>query len=300
MKKWLGVVGVMAITLTMTGCLKESGSSGDASGDAYSKDASASASSLTNIKQVPFSKDKVYKVAVDADYLPMGFEENGNLKGFSTELFELAAQKAGIKYDIQAIPFDQVFKMTEEGSVDVIASSVSITPERERDYGFSDAYFISGAAILVKKDSPIKDFNDLIKKGVKVAVEKGTSSNTTISEVKNVNVEDIIAVNGGADEASSFVKNGKADAAYGELPIYNYQVSQNKDLKVIEDTIKNQADFFGFLSRKSEKELLDKINYGLNQARIDGSYVALYEKYFGKDTAGAGEEALKAKVDASK
>lgn len=281
MKKWLGIVGVMAVTLTMTGCLKDSGSSSDASGAAYSKDASGP--SIAEIKQVPFSKDKVYKIAVDADYLPMGYEENGEVRGFSTELFQLAAQKAGIKYDIKALPFDQVFKMVEDGDIDVIAASASITPERERDYAFSDAYFISGAAILVKKDSGIKDFNDLIKKGVKVAVEKGTSSNTTLSEVKGVNVEDIYAVAGGAQEATDLVKNGKADAAYGELPIYNYQVSKNPDLKVIEDTIKNQADFFGFLSRKSEKELLDKINYGLNQARIDGSYVALYEKYFGKE-----------------
>lgn len=285
MKKWLSVLGIAAMSVSLTACLNnnESSSSKDASG--AGKEASGGAVEVKTVTQIPFSKEKVYVIGVDSDFLPMGYEENGEFKGFSTELATMAAERAGVKYKIEAVPFDVIFDKLEEGKVDIIASSASITPEREKRYLFTDAYFISGSGILIKKDNKdIQDFNDLIKKGIRVSVEKGTNSNTVIADVKGVNVEDIEPVQSSQDAVCNVLK-GKTQAAYGELSIYNYQASQNPSLKVIEDTVKQQADFYGFLSRNNEAELINKFNDGLNQVRIDGNYAKLYEKYFGNSSA---------------
>jgi putative glutamine transport system substrate-binding protein len=98
--------------------------------------------------------------------------------------------------------------MLNNGDIDMIVATMTISEERKKEVDFSDVYFDAGQSLLVKKGSPIKGLEDL-KKGTKVLAVKGSTSalnirekapDTTVLEFENYT------------EAFTALKSGQGDA----------------------------------------------------------------------------------------
>ncbi len=62
------------------------------------------------------------------------------------------AVKIDANLEILAVPFDGILGNLASGTCDVVASSVTITEEREQEVDFTEPYFDADQSLLVKKD----------------------------------------------------------------------------------------------------------------------------------------------------
>ncbi|MEG2005148.1 MAG: transporter substrate-binding domain-containing protein, partial [Bilophila sp.] len=124
---------------------------------------------------VPVSaKDLV--VAHDTNFMPFEFKgPDGKFTGFDIELWQQLAKIVGVSYTFQPMDFNGIIPGLQTGNVDVGIAGMTITPERAKVVKFSDGYYTSGLAILVREDEKqITKLEDLA--GKNVAVKTGTSS----------------------------------------------------------------------------------------------------------------------------
>ena len=100
--------------------------------------------------------------------------------------------------------------MLESGKVNTIANQITVTPEREEKYYFSEPYVYSGAQIIVKKgNDTIKSFDDL--KGKKVGVDLGSNYEKIVKD-KDENTEIKILTYQNTDAAFNELLLGRIDA----------------------------------------------------------------------------------------
>ena len=82
---------------------------------------------------------------------PFVIEENGELAGFSIELWKNIAQELDIKSEFRkTVSVTELLNEVKSKQVDVGISAISVTAQRERDFDFSQPIFDSGLQILVR------------------------------------------------------------------------------------------------------------------------------------------------------
>ncbi len=82
---------------------------------------------------------------------PFVIEENGELSGFSIELWNNIATQLGVQSEFKKYPnIKELLKAVEKNQVDLGIAAISITAEREQKFDFSYPIFFSGLQILVR------------------------------------------------------------------------------------------------------------------------------------------------------
>jgi polar amino acid transport system substrate-binding protein len=93
------------------------------------------------------------KVCSDIPYAPMEFEGEGprglQYTGFDIELLDAMAATMDAKLQIIDSEFDGILGNLSAGTCDVVASSLTITPERQKEVDFTEPYFDADQSLLV-------------------------------------------------------------------------------------------------------------------------------------------------------
>jgi polar amino acid transport system substrate-binding protein len=103
---------------------------------------------------VPVTNGKTLKIGTRI-ITPFVTEENGELGGFSIELWKNIAQELDVKST-----FDKVENVTDllnkvkSKQSDLAIAAISVTSQREQDFDFSQPIFDSGLQILVRSQGP--------------------------------------------------------------------------------------------------------------------------------------------------
>ena len=211
-------------------------------------------------------------------YQPFQFEQGGKIVGFDVDMIDLVAKELGVKQAIVDTPFEGIQSGEDLNArkCDIAAAAMTITPEREEKIAFSAPYFDANQALLVKKGSGIKGLEDL--QGKTLGVQSGTTGKMYAEEnapegVQLKDYEDL------ALELGS-VKSGQIPAAINDIPVLLDYVKQNPELEVA--TQFKTGEQYGFGLKKGTSEELKKVvDQVIRQARSDGTYDRLYEKWFG-------------------
>jgi len=97
---------------------------------------------------------ETYTVASDTTWPPFEWADAaGNLYGFDLDAMRCIAAVEGYEIDIISYDWDIIFDDVGIGRVDIGASGATITEERELKVDFSDPYWTSDQAIMVRADS---------------------------------------------------------------------------------------------------------------------------------------------------
>jgi polar amino acid transport system substrate-binding protein len=212
-------------------------------------------------------------VGSDIPYPPFEEGKPGNYTGFDVELVEAIAENIGRTAEFQDTSFDTIFLDLAQGKFDVVASAATITEEREKTVDFSNPYYISEQAILVKEGSDVDSVEAL--SGIKVGVQQGTTGQEFVDE--QVDATEVRPYPQGPDAVNA-VKSGAVDAVVMDIPVAENAVAAGGGLEVSAAIPTDEE--YGFAVDQGETELREEINQGLEEAIEDGTYAALYEKYF--------------------
>ena len=220
-------------------------------------------------------------VATEGTYRPFSYHEDGSgeLVGYDVEVAEAVAEKLGLEVEFQETQWDAIFAGLDAGRFDVIANQVSINPEREEQYLFSEPYTVSPGVIVVKEgDTSISSFDDLAGK---TTAQSLTSNWYELAQESGANVE---AVEGWA-QAVALLEQGRVDATINDELTYLDYVNTNgqSGLEVAAET--DDPSLSAFALTKDKQALVDAIDEALAELRDEGVLAELGEKYFGADVS---------------
>jgi len=102
------------------------------------------------------------RFGTDAANEPQAFVDGSQkVVGFDIELATYVAKKLNMQLEVVNMEFGGLIPALAAGKVDMIGSGMSITAERSKKVLFSESYFNSGIAALVRGDIKTDNFNTL-------------------------------------------------------------------------------------------------------------------------------------------
>jgi ABC-type amino acid transport substrate-binding protein/phage tail protein X len=219
---------------------------------------------------------------VQLDFKPFSFYgEDGRRTGFEIDfLHEFAKRWIGDANAVTylPVPTDERIPTLQKGRADLIAAALSETPQRAEQVDFSLTYFKDGQRLLVPDASEIADVCAIQGKRV-AAVEGSTSVDNIKNKAKECGFElhDLIAFRR-HDDAVKALLEGKVDVFTSDaLALRAY--AEGRPLKVVGDPFSEEA--YGFAVAKGDARLLQLIDKTLREMERDGTYAAIYERWFG-------------------
>ena len=224
------------------------------------------------------AKDVVF--AVDATYPPMEMvDANKNVVGFCPELVMAIGKAAGFTPVLKNTAWDGIFAGLSAGKYDAIASSVSITPERQQTMDFSDPYFEVQQGVVLPKDSTVTTLAGLA--GKKVASQMGTTGYFVCKKIEGAEAKPYDEIGLAVED----LYNGRVDAVIADAPVASDYALQNeqysKKLTLAFMVPSETPEYLGFAVNKSNTEIAELINKGLAAIKANGEYDAIYAKWFG-------------------
>jgi polar amino acid transport system substrate-binding protein len=212
------------------------------------------------------AKDK-YIVGSDIPWAPFEMETPaGEFFGFDIDAIRAIAVVAGFDLEIQKIAFDVIIESVKSGKADLGVSGFTITAEREAAVDFSNPYYLSNQAVVIRKDSGLNVVTALIGKGPNKAVgaQNGTTGFGWVEDQLQANGVDVQLK--GYDTYPMAILdliNKRIDAVIQDEPASQASLSAYpNDLTIA--GILNTYEYFGFLVvDKDPKGILPRINAAL-------------------------------------
>lgn len=217
-------------------------------------------------------KDNELVLATEAGFAPYEYYKDGKIVGVDIDIAQEIAKRLDKKLVVKDVSFDFLINEVKSGKADFAAAGISITEEREKEVDFTDEYTVSNQVVVVRKDSPLKNFSELQNK--KIAAQLGTVADLYVSE----NYKDATLVTHKKYlSAVEDVKSKKVDCLImDELPAKEI-VKTNSELKVMDGIL--FQDKYGMIVKKGNTELKERINEILKELSEDGTIDNLVLKH---------------------
>ena len=216
--------------------------------------------------------------ATDSTWPPFEFiDENKEIVGLTIDLVKAIGKEADFTPEFVSTAWDGIFVGLNNSEYHAIASSVTITEERKQQVDFSDPYYNAGQVLVMNKDAvgTAQSLSDLV--GKKVGAQLGTQGAFLVEENKNIELKTYDEIGYAVEELA----NGTIDGLVADSPLVSQYVLKNEKygdsfVLVGEPMTKEE---YGFVARKGNSEIIEKINQGLATIKENGEYDAIIAKW---------------------
>ncbi|MCF8142914.1 MAG: ABC transporter permease subunit [Deltaproteobacteria bacterium] len=206
---------------------------------------------------------------------PMSFHDaHRNIVGFDVEFAIRVAFKLNKKIEITDMEFGALLPALISGKVDMIGAGLSITEERAKKVLFSESYYPSGIAALVRGDAPapvsiagrkMKTVDDIRDKtiGVMLGSVYDTYVMGTYPDARVLQYQSI-------SDLLMALKSGKIDVTYFDQVSVPEMLKLNTDLDILAKDIFSIPIAAGF--NRDNDALREQFNAFLREIRSNGVY----------------------------
>lgn len=216
---------------------------------------------------------RIIRVAGSAGYPPFNYSVNDEIIGFDVDVAREICERLGYTLEYVANPWDTIIDGMLEGQYDVICASMAITDERLQRVDFSEPYYYSGAQLIVREHSGIKEYASITDKD-KIGASEGT---TYLNDIESKGLTPYYF--SGDFEAIDALIEGEIDAV-----ITDRLVALNAILNM---DLQHQLVLAGAVHRPEHcaiafpkgSPLRDEFNRVLAEMRTDGTLTLLSKKW---------------------
>ncbi len=213
-------------------------------------------------------------VCTETPYPPMEYvDESGNYTGFDMELMRAIAEDLDLDFVVVEAGFDAITGGLAYDQCDVAAASITITDERAEAVDFSSSYFEAKQSLLVRADSGITSFADMV--GKVLAVQTGTTGHFYARDNAPAGVQLLEFPD--ADGPYLAIEANTAAGFMTDLVATQGYVDSNPGWIVAETF---ETDEVYGLGTKDVPNLLAAINATLAKFRTDGTYDRIFSDWF--------------------
>ena len=223
-------------------------------------------------------------IGVKFDVPPFGFEnpQSGEVEGFDVDFGKIIAEELGVEAEFIEAISDNRIPFLQEGTVDLILSTMTITTDRDADIDFSNPYYVAHGRIAVYEGSDVASADDL--GGKRVCTALGSTYETTIipKVAKDAKIEAVDAYS----DCVELLQNGAVDAEITDDIILAGQAANDPKITLVGDDL--TTDPYGVGIPDGQTDMQEFVNGVLAEMLEDGRWQELYDSWVGGVT---GEEA---------
>ncbi len=216
-------------------------------------------------------------VGTNAEFMPFEFtDEANNIIGYDVDIITAVAKTQGLKVKMHNQSFDTLIEGLDTGKIDAAISGMTITEARKQKVDFSVPYYNAAQVIVIRDNtSGFTKIEDIV--GKKIGVQLGTTGALMAEEAMGENNPDLKQLRK-YNMVFSELKLGRIDAVVVDKPVAEAYLKQVDGLKISSPPMSEEQ--YGIVVRKGNKELLDKMNAGLEAIRANGEYDNITRKWF--------------------
>jgi glutamate transport system substrate-binding protein len=214
---------------------------------------------------------------VQSDVPPFGFRhpQTGDVEGFDVDLGNAIAEKLGVEPRFVEAISDNRIPFLQDGTVDLILSTMTITRERDKEIDFSEPYYIAGGRVLVPSDSDIQGIEDL--GGRRVCTARGSTYQQTIKQqAPDADLRLIDTYS----ECFELIQNGAVDAVSTDNVILTGMIVQDDTLKMVGDEFTTEP--YGAGVAQGDTELKGLVDEVIAEYIEDGRWEEAYQEWVGQ------------------
>lgn len=216
------------------------------------------------------------KVGMELSYPPFEMTNaKGEPDGISVGIAQGLAKFLNRELKIENMSFDGLIPSLKTGSIDIIISSLTVNEERKKSIDFSEPYINTGLAILVQKDSPIKNENDLDQKTFQIAVKKGTTAQAWA--LKNLKEAKVLAFDKENTAVLEVIQNKTNAFIYDQMSVYHHWKKNPEQTKALLKAFQKESWAIGV--KKGNPELIKNVNLFIQEFRKKKGFSNLADKY---------------------
>ena len=199
----------------------------------------------------------------------------GQIEGFDIDMIRAVAQAIfgdPSKVQFKAISDAQRIPDVKDGTVDIVAHTMTITCDRLKDIDFSSVYFDAHQRVLVLRNSSATSLDDL--HGQKVCATSGSDSVARISARKAIPVQVPYWT-----DCLVLLQQGEVAAVSTDDSILDGLAAQDPWTKLVGPPLTDEP--YGLAISKQHPEFVRFVNGVLQQLRTNGQWAASYRHWIG-------------------
>jgi len=199
----------------------------------------------------------------------------GQIEGFDIDMIRAVAQAIfgdPGKVQFKAISDAQRIPDVKDGTVDIVAHTMTITCDRLKDIDFSSVYFDAHQRVLVLRNSSATSLDDL--HGQKVCATSGSDSVARISARKAIPVQVPYWT-----DCLVLLQQGEVAAVSTDDSILDGLAAQDPWTKLVGPPLTDEP--YGLAISKQHPEFVRFVNGVLQQLRTNGQWAASYRHWIG-------------------
>lgn len=223
-------------------------------------------------------------IGVKYDVPPFGFEnpQSGEIEGFDVDLGTAIADRLGVEPKFVEAISDNRIPFLQDGTVDLILSTMTITTDRDADIDYSNPYFIAHGRIAVYEGSDIAGTDDFDADS-RICTALGSTYETTI--IPKVAPDSKIEAVDGYSDCVELLQNGAVDAEITDNIILAGQKAQDDKISLVGEDL--TTDPYGIGVPDGDTDMQEFVNSVLDEMLSNGEWEAIYNTWVGTVT---GEE----------
>ncbi|GGM34470.1 glutamate-binding protein [Micromonospora sonchi] len=272
MKRMAAIAAAAGLAITMAACGGDSDEGGSGAGGIVGKAES----------------QKKLVIGVKADQPGLGLQTGSKYEGFDVEIAKIIAKGLGVEegnIEWKTTVSSNREPFIEQGTVDLVIATYTISDERKQKVGFAGPYYMAGQDLLVKADSTLTGPDQLAGKTV-CSATGSTPAKRITEKYPDAKLEQFDAYS----KCLPLLENGQVDAVTTDdiiLAGYAAQDQYAGKFKVVGSPFSEEP--YGIGLKKDDKAGCEKVNEILKAAAGDGTYKAAWDATLGKSGTAAPE-----------
>ncbi|WP_299822308.1 amino acid ABC transporter substrate-binding protein [uncultured Jannaschia sp.] len=231
--------------------------------------------------------DEVLHVGMSGGYFPFTFVRQDELQGFEVDVMNAVGEEAGLDIVFETMSFSGLVGALEAGRIDTIANQITITPEREAAFAFTQPYVIDGAQVVTKDgNEEIEGVEDL--RGKTVAVNLGSNFEQLLRDLPFADEIDIRTYESNIEQDTAL---GRVDAFVMDR-VSSAQVIQNSPLplQLAGEPFSEIRNALPFRDDENGHAMRDRVDAALSALKEDGTLREISQKWFDSDITTSASE----------
>jgi polar amino acid transport system substrate-binding protein len=220
----------------------------------------------------------------DSDYPPFHyFDEVGALTGFNVDLAKAICEALQVECEIKDVDWSEMYPTLDRGEADAAIASIRISEEALAKADFTSRYYATPARFIAQKTSDIKDISPETLEGKKIGVAKGTGHEAYL---KKFFPDVAVASFDSAEDAQKALKQGAIDLVFGDgigMTFWLNGVTSEGCCEFRGGPYLDSKYFgegVGIAVAKGNRQMVQILNYALEQVHASGRYEELFLRYF--------------------
>ena len=243
----------------------------------------AVASAETTLEKI--KKTGKVTVGTEAAFPPFEFVEDGKIVGYGKDILDVIIADLGVELNQLDLPWQGILPGVLAGKFDFVATSVTINPERAKQYAFTVPIAEGTTWIMKRKgDASIMTVDDMAGKvvGTQLASGNEAASKAFQEDMKSRGLGEFgeLKLFTSYPEVTLALANGTLDVAVQNLPNLAVIIKNQPDMFELVGPI-TDTSYLAWVTRPEDTDLRDYLSKKILEMRDSGKIDELQDKWFG-------------------